>query len=159
MNSLRRHLFPILIVICFDFIAIVAVMLQVYLTYGCIPALDEVLLSRPICFFWILWSFLIYFCVNGIQNEYKALIINATYQFHSIPKQKIKSIVKEEMLYSYSRKFLVLFGGLPLVCFSSNNNVWDQVSLKKFFILLIPFVLDLCLYCYLTIKRRRFFER
>jgi hypothetical protein len=155
MKLLKRSLIPILAVICFDMIAIGAIMYQVYLTDGIIPTLNETILSRPICYFWILWSLLIFFCVNGIQKEYYALVIRALQDFPLLPENKIRSIARSELLYLYSKKLMVVFGGLPLVYFSSNDISWSLDSLRKVLILWMPFILDLLIYLCIIVHRKR----
>lgn len=150
-----KYRIPILSVVIFDIIAIGAIMFQVYKTDGFMPPLNEILFSQPICYFWILWSALVFFCINGIQKEYNAMLIDASSRFSMKQEQQIKSIVKVDLLYSYSKKLLLLLAGLPLIYIGSLDKPIHEWSFQNIVYLLVPFVCDFILYCYVAIKRKR----
>lgn len=151
---MKRYIIPAISAFVFDIVSIIAIVFRVYQTEGIFPSLSEVLFSSPICYFWILWTALIFFCVNGIANEYRGLRINAEKTYPLISKEYIHKQTLIEFVYSYSKKLLPVFGGLPLAYFLTTDLGLSDVGMKTISLLLIPFVLDIILFLCLVFYRK-----
>lgn len=151
---MNRYLIPAVSTVIFDAVSFVAFVVRVYQTEGKIPSLSEVLFSSPICYFWLLWTALIFFCVNGIVNEYRGFRINAENAYPTLSKKYIHKQTLIEFVYSYSKKLLPVFGGLPLAYFLTTNIGISDIGLMTITLLLIPFMLDLILLFGLVIYRK-----
>lgn len=151
---MKRYLIPAVSIVIFDAVSIVAFVVRVYQTEGKIPSFSEVLFSSPICYFWILWTALIFFCTNGVVNEYRGLRINAENAYPTLSKEYIRKQTRIEFVYSYSKKLLPVFGGLPLAYFLTSDIRISDIGLITIILLLIPFMLDLILFFGLVIYRK-----
>lgn len=157
MNKYRRILAPAIIAICFVCIAAIAISLKAYNTDGYLPSVGELLFGTPICFFWILWFALVYYCANGIANEYRTLVSSARKEYPLVSDSRIKKLARIELAYSYSKKMLLVFVGLPLcVQITSFDNGLSDISLSSILILLIPFFVDMTACIVLWYKRAVF---
>lgn len=108
MSRIKKYIIPIFAVILFDIISMAAIMIQVYIKQGFIPPFSEVAFSTPIIYFWILWSALIFYCVNGIAGEYNTLVENAKSSYPLVSHKEIVKTAKEELIYTYSKKLLLV---------------------------------------------------
>lgn len=148
---IKRYIAPTVSAVVFDIAGIIAIVIRVYQTEGQIPPLSEVLFSSPICYFWLLWTALIFFCVNGIVNEYRGSRMNAEKTYPLLSKEYIRRQTLLDFVYSYSKKLLPVFGGLPIAYFLTTDISLSDISLKNFGLLLIPFILDIILFSGLAI--------
>ena len=151
---MKRYMIPAISAVVFDIVSIIAIVIRVYHTEGQIPPLSEVIFSSPICYFWLLWTALIFFCVNGIVNEYRIKRIDAENTYPLLSKEYIHKQTLIEFVYSYSKKLLPVFGGLPLAYFLTTDIEISDIGLTIIILLLIPFMLDIILLFGLVIYRK-----
>lgn len=149
----KRLIIPIISVISFDIISIVAIMVKGFLSDGLVPPLKEVVFSTPICYFWILWSVLIYFAAWGIQKGYYSEYSEAKYADKAISSTQNKKVVLYKYIHVYCKKLLVFFGGLPFAYMMGYKK--PDPSINMVVILLFPFVVCLLIYIFLTIRIKK----
>lgn len=146
----KKVLVPALTSLSIVLICATAIFIRVYQVYGYYPSASEIFFSSPICYFWILWYALFYFAANGIIKEYHGAIDMAKIEYPLIPDNEIKKYAQMEILHRYSKRLIFLFLGLPLsIAFVFPEDF--VVSIKSILILLIPFIVNLLVYCFLMV--------
>ena len=151
--SKRMILKPAVAALLFDIMALAAIMIKIYVTDSVLPSVQEVLFSSPLCYFWILWTALVFYCSYGVMKEYMILKYYMHSDYPAFEENEIVKYARWEFIYLYSKKLLLLFAGLPLVYLISKTDDDSGFSAGIFVILCIPFVIDLSVYLYL--KRNR----
>lgn len=133
---------PVAATAALDIIFFCAIFFKVRLKYGYYPPLEEVFFSSPICYFWILWTVLIYLFMYGIYSKYEELFMFYTGKFPDLPSESVSKICTLEFIYICCKKSLLLFAGLPLVVLGADGNADFNISFRQLLLLLIPFLLD-----------------
>lgn len=150
---MKRYLIPAAVTFIIELICFMAILFRVHQTEGYIPPVGDVLFSSPLCYFWLLWTVLIYFCINGIVNEYHRLRIYAESLYPSVAKKYIRRITLIETGYSYSKKLLYVFACLPVAYLATESMDCSETVLRTILLLLIPFAADLVIFILLRAKR------
>lgn len=151
----KKYGIPIISVISFDVISALAIAVKVYTSEGYFPSVSEVFFSSPICYFWLLWSALIFYASWGIYKEYEGVRFSLTQSFPDVPQSVIDQVSKYKFLCSYSKKTLLVFAGLPLIVLGSRFFETSQITISTVALLLIPFICDCLFYIFTKLKLRR----
>lgn len=143
MSIFKKYWIPTCSAIIFVIAGSVTMMFQIHHSDGVWIPLYQILSQSPACFFWILWFCLIFFCAYGITKQYRNKIRDAIAAYPLVNKNKVIKIARIDMAYSYSKKLLFVFAGLPFVYLSQHYDKQTGYSLYSIVILLIPFLIDL----------------
>ena len=148
MKKWKRYIIPVLGASVVVLVIGIAIMFAVRNSEGYYPDFQEIFLSRPICYFWLLWFALAFYSINGIVKEYRRYKDFYATEYPLVSQNVISRSALIQITYTYSKKLLLVLLGLPFAAYIINDNGNQGLSLQGILFSLIPFFIDLIIYLY-----------
>lgn len=139
----NRYKLPGIAVMCFNILGYIAIATIVFLHDGYIPSVSEVFLSKPICYFWIGWTILIYYCAYGVLERYTQSKETLRSKIPAITEKDLITLSISQLSVYFSTKLAFVFGALPIAYLLLKYANGSEYSSSAILCIILLFFIDI----------------